>query len=161
MDIPLQKLNYAFLKKPLLVGGKAMQYYGLRQAGADIDFIADQEDVYNLIRLYPARVKDLWGDLGVCPFEFEIWKSICLFTYPDLCANALDEGTFLVISLEKLLIMKVLAMHIEKYRVDTQLIIQDLLKRRYQAYDQVEVENMDFLSQIQGLTFIEKSGPGK
>jgi hypothetical protein len=106
-------------------------------------------------------VKDLWGDLGVCPFEFEIWKSICLLTYADLCENAMDEGNFLVISLEKLLIMKALAMNIEKYRIDTQLIVQDLLKRQYQSYDQVKVENMDFISRIQGITYIEKTGPVK
>ncbi|HEY9075248.1 MAG TPA: hypothetical protein VIO61_01805 [Anaerolineaceae bacterium] len=159
MDISLTKLNHAFRKKPLLVGGKAMEYYGLRQSGADIDFIADKEDVFDLIKQYPARVKDLWGDLGVCPFEFEIWKSICLFHYTDLCENAQDEGDFLVISLEKLLIMKACAMHIEKYRVDTQLIVQELLKRQYQAYDQNRVENMDFLSPIQGITYLEKTGP--
>jgi len=159
MDIPLNKLNYSFRKKPLLVGGKAMEYYGLRQAGADIDLIAEKEDVFNLIQQYPERVKDLWGDLGVCPFEFEIWKSICLFTYADLCEKAMEEENFLVISLEKLLIMKALAMHIEKYRIDTQLVVQDLLKRQFQSYDQVKVENMDFISSIQGITYIQKTGP--
>lgn len=159
MDIPLCKLNYTFGKKPLLVGGKAMEYYGLRQAGADIDFIADQEDVYNLIKQHPERVKDLWGDLGVCPFEFEIWKSICLLTYADLCENAVDEGDFLVISLEKLLLMKALAMSIEKYRIDTELIAQELHNRQDQSFDQVTVENMDFISHIQGITYIEKRGP--
>jgi hypothetical protein len=48
MDIPLEKLDYSFTKKPLLVGGKAMEYYGLRQSGADVDFIAVKEDVFNL-----------------------------------------------------------------------------------------------------------------
>jgi len=136
-----------------------MEYYGLRQAGADIDLIAEKEDVFNLIQQYPERVKDLWGDLGVCPFEFEIWKSICLFTYADLCEKAMEEENFLVISLEKLLIMKALAMHIEKYRIDTQLVVQDLLKRQFQSYDQVKVENMDFISSIQGITYIQKTGP--
>lgn len=159
MEIPLNKLHYAFRKKPLLVGGKAMEYYGLRQAGADIDFIVDAEDVYNLIRQYPDRVKDLWGDLGVCPFEFEIWKSICLLTYADLCENALDAGDFLVIALEKLLLMKALAMHIEKYRADTQLIVQELLKRQYQAFDQVNAENKTVIDQIQGIVYIQKTGP--
>lgn len=159
IDIPFNKLNYSFRKKPLLVGGKAMEYYGLRPSGADIDFIADKEDVFNLIQQYPERVKDLWGDLGVCPFEFEIWKSICLWSYADLWENAMDEANFLVISLEKLLIMKACAMHIEKYRIDTQLIVQELLKRQYQTYDQVKMENMDFIRRIQGITYIEKTGP--
>ncbi len=159
MDIPLSKLNYTFRKKPLLVGGKAMEYYGLRQAGADIDFIADKGDVYNLIRQYPERVKDLWADLGVCPFEFEIWKSICLLSYADLCENAIDEGSFMVISLQNLLLMKALAMGIEKYRVDTQLIVQEIQKRQYKAFDQVKTENMDFISHIPAVVYIEKSGP--
>ena len=159
MDIPLDKLNYAFIKKPLLVGGKAMEYYGLRPSGADIDFIADREDVYNLIRQYPERVKDLWGDLGVCPFEFEIWKSICLLTYADLCETAIDAGDFLVISLEKLLMMKAFAMKIEKYRVDTELIVQELLNRQYLAFDQVRAENTDFTRQVPGITYLKKTGP--
>jgi hypothetical protein len=159
MEISLGKLDYSFRKKPLLVGGKAMEYYGLRQAGADIDLIAGKEDVYDLIKMFPERVKDLWGDLGVCPFEFEIWKSICLFTYDDLCENAIDEGGFLVISLEKLLMLKVLAMKIDKYFRDTQLIVQEMLNRKYQLYNQVKAENDDFISQILGISFIEKIGP--
>lgn len=159
MDIPVDKLNYSFRKKPLLVGGKAMEYYGLRQSGVDIDFIAVKEDVFNLIRQYPERVKDLWGDLGVCPYEFEIWKSICLFYYDDLCENAIDEGNFLVISVEKLLIMKALAMKKEKYLKDTQLIVQDILNKKYKFYDQIKAENIEFVRNIQGITYIEKTGP--
>lgn len=159
MDIPLAKLGYSFTKKPLLVGGKAMEFYGLRQSGADIDFIADKEDVYNLIRLYPARVKDLWGDLGVCPYEFEIWKSICLFTYADLTEHAIDAGDFLVISLEELLVLKALAMSQEKYFKDTQLIVQNILYKKYLAYEQVKSENSEFLSHIQGIIIFEKTGP--
>ncbi len=136
-----------------------MEYYGLRQAGADIDLIAEKEDVFNLIKQYPQRVKDLWGDLGVCPFEFEIWKSICLFTYDDLWENAIDQRNFSVISLEKLLMMKVMAIKIEKYLRDTQLIVQAILNKKYRFYNQVKVENMNFISSIQGITYIEKTGP--
>jgi hypothetical protein len=65
LDIPLNKLNYSFRKKPLLVGGKAMEYYGLRQSGADIDFIADKEDVFNLIKQYRERSLGRSGRLSV------------------------------------------------------------------------------------------------
>ena len=44
MDIDLGNLNYNFKKKQLLVGGKAMEFYGLRKAGEDIDFIVSKED---------------------------------------------------------------------------------------------------------------------
>ena len=39
-------LDYKFAYKPLLVGGGAMEYYGLRPRGADIDFILHEKD-YN------------------------------------------------------------------------------------------------------------------
>lgn len=49
IDINLQqRLNFDFKTKPLLVGGLAMQYYGLRKAGIDVDFILDKVDHNNL-----------------------------------------------------------------------------------------------------------------
>ena len=36
MNIELGKLDYKFKYKPLIIGGKAMEYYGLRKAGVDI-----------------------------------------------------------------------------------------------------------------------------
>ena len=44
MDILLEKLDYQFQNKPLLIGGKAMEYYGLRRAGADIDLVISESD---------------------------------------------------------------------------------------------------------------------
>lgn len=70
MELDLSRLDYVFRSGPLLIGGKAMEYYGLRQAGADIDFVVVREDYEALAARYPDRLKDLWGDLGVCPFEF-------------------------------------------------------------------------------------------
>lgn len=159
MNIPLHKLDYTFQKKPLLVGGKAMEYYGLRQAGADIDFIADPQDVYALIRQYPQRVKDLWSDLGVCPYEFEIWKTICLFGYDDLREHAAEEEQYLVISLENLLVLKSFATAIEKYRADVQLIVAALRERRNSTFLRVRDENAAFLASVAGVTIFEKSGP--
>ena len=39
LNIDLSKLNFAFRTRPLLIGGKAMEYYGLRKAGEDINFV--------------------------------------------------------------------------------------------------------------------------
>ena len=81
MSIDLSRLNFSFSSPPLLIGGKAMEFYGLRKAGADIDFVITAQDYARLAAQYPDKLRDLWGDLGVCVFEFEIWKSICLFDY--------------------------------------------------------------------------------
>jgi hypothetical protein len=134
MDIDLAKLEVAFQKKPLLIGGKAMEYYGLRMSGRDIDFVITPEDYQRLSQAYPDHLRDLWGDLGVCVFEFEIWKSICLFDYAFLSAGALDQGEYLIISLEKLLFLKAMAMNIEKYHQDLELIVQKCRGDRYAAW---------------------------
>jgi hypothetical protein len=44
--INIQKLNYTFVQKPLLTSGITMEYYGLRKAGGNVDFVVTKED-YN------------------------------------------------------------------------------------------------------------------
>ncbi len=133
MQIDLAKLNFTFTTPPLLIGGMAMEYYGLRPSGRDIDFVITEADYVRLRAQYPDCLKELWGYLGVCPFEFEIWRSICLFTYEDLCAGALEEDGYRVISLEKLLFLKALGYKVEKYRKDVELIVDKVVKDRYAA----------------------------
>jgi hypothetical protein len=134
MEIDLAKLDYAFQARPLLIGGKAMEYYGLRKAGDDIDFVVVRADYEALAQRHPDHLKDLWGDLGVCPFEFEIWTSICLFDYAELSAGAIDQGEYLVISLEKLMLLKALAMDVPKYLADLQLIANKIRTDKYAAW---------------------------
>ena len=110
MDIDLSRLNFIFTSKPLLIGGMAMEYYGLRPSGADIDFVITPEDYERLAGQYPDHLKEIWGDMGVCIYEFEIWKSICLFGYEHLSSGAVDLADYRVISLEKLLLLKALGM---------------------------------------------------
>lgn len=156
MDISLSKLNYTFSRKPLLVGGKAMEYYGIRKAGADIDLVADEKDVVELIKRFPDRVKDLWGDLGVCPLDFEIWRTICFLGYDDLKDGAVDIGGVLVISEEKLLFMKALGMKKEKLLHDTKMIVEDIIKRKYEHYEEEVSHNKSLLQGITNISYIEK-----
>ena len=53
MIIDLSKLDFTFQTSPLLIGGKAMEYYGLRQAGNDIDFVITSADYQRLSQKYP------------------------------------------------------------------------------------------------------------
>ena len=159
MKIDLSKLNYSFKKKPILVGGKAMEFYGLRKSGEDIDLIATEEDMAALIKLYPNRVKDLWGDLGVCPFEFEIWRTINLLDYAYYSDNSTEKENFLIISIEKLLLMKALAMKKEKYLKDLELITNFISNNQSKKYeDQVRINNR-ILKNIADITYIQKTGP--
>ena len=131
MEVPLEKLVYQFHDKPLLIGGKAMEYYGLRKAGADIDLVISLRDHNNLKHQYPDHIKDLYGDIGICEFEFEIWNQICRYNYEELKVGAIEEPAMLIISLGQLLFLKTLAVKKEKYYQDVLLLVDEILKRKY------------------------------
>jgi hypothetical protein len=131
LTIDLAKLRYAFQTKPLLIGGKAMEFYGLRPAGDDIDFVITDADYAGLTALYPKHTKDLFGDLGISVYEFELWTCICLFDYRFLSTNAIETEHYLVVSLEKLLFLKALAIQEPKYERDLRLVVKKILDMAY------------------------------
>jgi len=137
----------------------AMEFYELRKSGKDIDFVAREIDVLNLINMYPERVKHLWGDLGICPFEFEIWKSICLFDYDYLKQNAIEMENYLVISKDKLLFMKTLGIKKDKYLNDVKLIVESIFKEQNPKFKEIIMHNEKLLENINGVTYIERSLP--
>ena len=110
-----------------------MEYYGLRKAGDDVDFVVALEDYEGLAEVYPEpeHQEDIWGDLGVKVQELEFWKWICLFDYEFLSEKAIEKEEYLIISLEKLLFMKAIAMSKKKYRKDLKLIVQKFLDGQY------------------------------
>ena len=118
----LNKENFSFGRKPILIGGMAMEYYGMRKSGADIDFVITNSDYQTLANKYPNCRKDLWGDLGVVIGKFEIWRSIALLDYDFYQKDAIDEGDVLIVSLDRLLFMRVIAMDVEKYMDDLKLM---------------------------------------
>ena len=131
MEINLKILDYNFLHKPLIIGGKAMEYYGLRKAGLDIDLVIHTED-HNILKIkYPNNIKDLYGDIGICEYGFEIWNQICTFDYEYLKLNAIEETEYKIISLEKLLFLKALAIKIPKYNNDLKLVVELILNKAY------------------------------
>lgn len=135
LNIDLSKLNYTFHRKPLLIGGKAMEYYELRKAGNDIDFVLALEDYEGLKQAYPEPEfhRDLFGDLGIIVHEFELWKCICLFDYDFLSEKAIEKEEYLIISFEKLLFLKALAMKEERYHKDLELVVQKILNIQYET----------------------------
>jgi len=124
-------LEFNFLHKPLVIGGKAMEYYGLRKAGLDIDLVIHNEDHKILKDKYPNNIKDLYGDIGICEYGFEIWNQICTFDYEYLKLNAIEEEKYKIISLEKLLFLKALAMEIPKYHKDLEMVVKLVLNKAY------------------------------
>jgi hypothetical protein len=148
MIINYSSLQFTFSKKPLLVGGKAMEYYGLRKAGEDIDFVVPKEDLVKLLEMYPEQLKNLQEDLGVALQGFEIWKTIDYFDYDYLSQNAIEESNYLVISLEKLLLQKAMAMHKPKYHEDLELVVKRITEDQLLAIDEVKMENETILKKL-------------
>ncbi|MGC3963848.1 MAG: hypothetical protein QM803_11145 [Rhodocyclaceae bacterium] len=123
MDIGLALLDFRFRNKPLLIGGKAMEHYGSRKAGADIDLVASPEDHARLVERYPAHVKDVYGDIGVIHGVFEVWNTLCTFDYATLVSGAVEESDHLAVAIDKLLMLKAMAMQSgQKSRQDAELI---------------------------------------
>lgn len=133
--IDLSPLDHPFARKPLLIGGMALEYYGLRPAGDDIDFVVTRPDYTALAARHPHHLKDLAGDRGVAIAPFELWTSIRLFDYAALAAGAAETDTYLVIALERLLLIKALAMdeppHAAKNERDVRLIARRINDRQY------------------------------
>ena len=122
LQIELQKEQLCFNHKPIIIGGMAMEYYGMRKSGADIDLVIADLDYQILSDKYPDCRKDLWGDLGVVVGKFEIWRSIALLDYDFYLKDVVDEGDVFVVSLDRLLFMRVIAMEVEKYMSDLKLM---------------------------------------
>lgn len=147
--VNLSKLNFKFERKPVLVSGMALMYYGLRNSTKDIDLIISQEDHKRLVlelassatvlegdcesgyKEKPEYV-DLYQDHGILFHEFEIWDSIYQFNYEVVAMNAIEEKDFLVISLENMLLMSfVRGLREARYMEDAKLIGQEIEKRLY------------------------------
>lgn len=153
MTIPnlSKQINFQFKHKPLLVGGKAMEYYGLRKSGKDVDYIIEKSDFIKLkkhlekqglnyrksghkqsYKTIPEFV-DLYGDQGLLIFEFEIWNQIVKCDYTFLLENSIKKEHCLVISLDKLLYLKTLAINKRKYFNDVKLIVKKILADKYKT----------------------------
>jgi hypothetical protein len=63
--------------------------------------------------------------------SIEIWNQICRYDYEELKAGAIEESSLLIISLERLLFLKTLAIKEEKYYQDVLLLVDEILKRKY------------------------------
>ena len=118
----MEKEGLTFAVKPILIGGLAMEYYGMRPAGADIDLVIGEADYQRLASQYPDKRKDLYGDLGLVIGPFEIWRSIALLDDGFFGKDAIEEEAVRVISIDRLLWTRVCAMEVEKYRRDLELM---------------------------------------
>lgn len=130
--VNLSALGINFLSKPLVIGGLAMEYYGIRNRGEDIDFIISNDDYGTLAKKFPNNRKDKWGDLFISFDHFELLRSIFRLDYDFFSVGAIEYEKCKVISIEKLFFMKVLAFdnqpEVEKHVRDYRLMWDYFLK---------------------------------
>ena len=124
LNIKLVALGFPFSQKPILIGGQAMEYYGTRKAAEDIDLIVCDEDYNKLAEQYPDKLQDLQGDLGVILYPFELWRSIALLDYDFYKVRAIEYDALLVVSLDRLLLTRVIERKTDKYDKDLDLLIE-------------------------------------
>ena len=136
--IDIQRLGYEFLDKPVIVGGLAMEYYGLRKHGDDIDFIVSDHDYQRLKVKFPDHRKDVWGDFGFLVNGFELFRSIFKFDHTHYSLGAIELANYKVVDIDMLFRMKVFALGVaQKHDRDVELL-KDYYKRfqnrKYQEY---------------------------
>jgi hypothetical protein len=126
-------MGLEFKHRPLLIGGGAMEHYGLREKGDDTEFVVSEEDYREAAAKNPEHRKDIFGDLGVVKEGFEVWQTILLFDYDFLSQGSVEEEGHRVISLKKLLFLKALGIKEPKYERDLRLIVEKNIRDQYNS----------------------------
>lgn len=88
----------------------------------DIDLLICDVDYQKLACLFPEKRKDIYGDLGLVIEPFEIWRSIALLDYDFYKSGGVNCDLIKMVSLDRLLFMRVCAMEAEKYMEDLKLM---------------------------------------
>ena len=142
--IKLDGLDYNFIHKPILIGGVALEYFGIRKSVHDIDFIISQDDKKILIDL--GYELNLFGGkteydvdatfTNIKNLDIDLAVSMNQYKYDFFIRNAkkIENENVLICSLEDLLLLKVLASeysHEIKHQVDVTLIIKAIERQNY------------------------------
>jgi hypothetical protein len=136
--------DHQFLLKPLLIMGRAMEYYGLRH-GNDSDFIVPKPEFERLCEAFPdGQFTNVRGEKGVRSGTYEFYVDVFGFGYYELEREAVDEQDYLVVHLEFLLFLKTVTLIHEpenqKARQDMLLLMDKLGVLQLVLYDQPEKE---------------------
>lgn len=140
--------NYNFKQKPLVVGGLALEYYGIRQNGHDFDYIVSSEDWKILKEIYPENINLFGGEtekdvdatinLENMNEHIDLISTLYQFNYDYLSKFSIEFKSYKVISLPMLLLVKSLAAvynNHEKSQRDQKLIVDFIVNKQYPNLD--------------------------
>lgn len=139
--INLSLFGISFSSKPLVVGGLAMEYYGLRKCGDDIDLIISNNDYQIIATKYPEYKIDTWGDLGIRLNGYELLRSISRLDYNFYSEGAFEYEKYKVLSFDKLFFMTAAAVRSEpevQKRVDDFGLALEYYYDKYRNHEYVE-----------------------
>ncbi len=157
--VDLFQIGIVFSSKPVIFGGLAMEYYGLRKHEHDIDLFITHEDYEILANKYPNNKKDRWGDFGLTVGKYELWRSVCKLDYSFYAEGAIEYETYKVLSFEKLFFTKVIAYEnepeVQKHTDDYKLVINHYYNTyKNREYEEFMIQNSDiYLSIPDGIVY--------
>lgn len=151
--IDLAELGVDLEDKPILVGGAALEYYGIRKRGDDFDFIVSSRDYRSLEAKHRDCRKDMWGDFGLRVGEYELFRSMYKFDYPYFDSGSIELDAFKIVAIDILFRMQVFAMDSgEKRRKDVELMKEYFLRFQNAEYRDYMNRNVErYLAAENGL----------
>lgn len=132
-------MNYQFKYPPILVGGKAMEYYGLRKCGKDIDYVVHKSDYRRMLKIEKPNKTMIPQTPGITytggKKDTDYYLNLYQFDYNRLKQNAVKKGNMLIVSREDLILVKTMALNNKKYVIknkkDIQLLAKSLVRSKY------------------------------
>ena len=102
-------INYKFKHPPILIGGKAMEFYKLRKSGDDIDFVISKVDYNALSKIYPPNhfMPSQTPAITVKnKIDTDYFLHLYNLDYDALKINSIKHNNMLVISKIDLILLK-------------------------------------------------------
>ena len=131
-----------FIYKPLIVGGLAMEYHGIRATGHDYDYVVSpsdwtllKEQYIDNINLFGGKTEtDVDATINLNEIHVDLISTLFMYNYDELKKDSIEYESVHVISLEKLLFLKTLGAvyndH-QKSKEDQKRIVNVLVKQKY------------------------------
>jgi hypothetical protein len=133
--------KFSFKYPPILVGGKAMEHYGLRKTGHDIDYIISKFDYDKLSKIQEPNVYMPEQTPAITYKDTDYFLNLYQYDYKYLKNNAIKKGNILVISKEDLILVKSMTAFDKKNKIgkavikknlnDISLLVNSLSKEKY------------------------------
>ncbi len=139
----LKLVNYKFKKPPLVLGGLALEYYGIRKTKHDYDYMVSPTDWKILKKKHPDYLNLFGGKdekevdatlTNINNKHVDLISTLFQYNYNFLSKNAIKENGYIVISLDKLLFTKTLGAVFNnhtKSKNDQKKIVKYMVKKQY------------------------------